>query len=473
MERPFPLLGPVVRTHESRRVVGTMTQETRQARLGALTSERTRDYLTVWTVVLLISGQGFRHLLGIPAYAVLCVVTVAAVVVAFRAPLRTLRLPLLLSAFVGLAALTILWSGTRLVTAAAVAVLLVTTYLAVVMMRRASAAEFMVLLYRGFQISLYGGILFELIVAVAIRHPIAPLFGYPQRVADVTARFDPKMWSDNNLFHGGPIQGFVGNRNPFASIALFTAILAFVLLLERCVRRVDAIVTLAAALAVYLLTQSATVTVSAIYITGLVLAAFAIRAVPLPAKRVLSFATLAVTAIAGVLTIKYRSFIFGLLDRSAEATHRTDIWNQVIHVAWQRPEGWGYVGYWPIWDKPYSTIIDHVGVAAPHAHNAFLDSWLQMGLVGLALLTVIVTLLFGSAWRLVERAERSDTFIPLGWALLAAALVLESLTESRLLVEGGWFLLVALYCSGPQVFTLTIVDPNLVHTGSTRAERTG
>jgi len=448
-----------------------MNQAMRQARARALTSERVRDYLTVWTVVLLVSGQGFRYLLGIPAYAVLAVVTVAAVVLCFRAPLRTLRLPLLLSAFVGLAALSILWSGTRAVTAAAVAVVLIITYLAVVMMRRASAAEFMVLLYRGLQISLYGGLLFELIVALAIRHPVAPLGRDLQRIADESGSFDPIMWSDNNLFHGGPIQGFVGNRNPFASIALLTAILAFVLLLERSVRRADALVTLAAALAVYLLTLSATVTVASVYIVGLVLSALAIRSVSLPSKRVLSFVTLAVTAIAAVLTIKYRALIFGLLDRSADATHRTDIWDQVIHVAWLRPEGWGYVGYWPIWDEPYATIVDHAGVLAAHAHNAFLDSWLQLGLIGLTLLIVIVVLLFGSAWRLVERAEKGDTFIPLGWALLAAALVLESLTESRLLVEGGWFLLVALYCSGPQVFTLTIVDPNLVHTGSTRAER--
>ena len=112
------------------------------------------------------------------------------------------------------------------------------------------------------------------------------------------------------------------------------------------------------------------------------------------------------------------------------------------------------------------TIVDNVGVLAAHAHNAFLDSWLQLGLIGLALLLAMVLLLFGSAWRLVERANWGDTYIPLGWALLTAGLVLQALTESRLLVEGGWFLLVALYCSGPPVFKLTIVDPSLVHTGN-------
>ncbi len=440
-------------------------------RAGAIaTSESARAALTVWTVILLNSGQGFRYALGIVPYVLLVVLTLIAVAVAFRPALRTLRPPFLIGAFVSLAALSVLWSATPAVTAVAVAVLIVTTLVAMTQVRAFSSGRFMELLYRGFQISLVMGVLFEAVVALVVRAPVPPLSGDLASIAERAEGTD-QWWSENLLFEGGPVQGFVGNRNPFGAIALFTAILAIALLLDRRIRRVDGIATLAMALGVHALTMSATVTVSAIYVAGLLAAALAIRALPVRLKRITSFAVLGVTAVAAVLTIKYRAVIFGMLDRSSDATHRMSIWDSVIDAASERPEGWGFVSYWPVWQEPYSTIQAEAGVFTPHGHNAFLDTWLQLGLIGLVLLVVIVALVFGSAWRLVERASGGDSFVPLGWALLTAALVLQALTESRLLVEGGWYLLVALFCSGPPVFTLTIVNPEFVHTGQGRAAR--
>lgn len=441
-----------------------MTQQT--PLLSLVRTERARAYVTVWTVVLLVSGQGFRYLLGLPAFLALCVLTVAAVAMIFRPRWSALRPPLLIGMFVGLATLSILWSATRAVTALALVAMLATTFVAMVTVRGANSVQFMTSLYRGLQISLVGGVVFELIVALVIGHPIGPLVNDLRAIAGDHPSAAPEQWSANLLFQGGPIQGFVGNRNPFGAIALFAAIVAMVLMMQRRIRRADAVVTIAIAFAVHLLTLSATVTVAAAYVVVLTVAALAIRAVPEPMKRVLSFTVLACTAVAGVLTIKFRDEIFALLDRGSDATHRTEIWAYVIEYAWQRPEGWGFVGYWPVWRDPYATIVDNVGVLAAHAHNAFLDAWLQLGLIGLVLLLAMVVLLFGSAWRLVERATWGDSYIPLGWALLTAAMVLQALTESRLLVEAGWFLLVALYCSGPPVFKLTIVDPELVHSGS-------
>lgn len=432
------------------------------------TSQRARAWVTVWTVVLLFSGQGFRYLLGVPLYAALTALTVAAVVVCFRRFLSRLRVPSLVGTFVGLASLSILWSQTGAVTALAAGVLAITTLVAVLIARGTSRGQFMAFLYRGLQVSLAGGLLFEAFVAIVIREDLPPLATDLSSIAKVDGGGEPILWSRNNLFVGGPLQGFVGNRNPFAAIALFTAIVGVILLLERRITRLDGALTLTAAVAVHLLTGSATVTVAAVYLTALAVAALMIRRARTSMKRVLSFAVLAVTAVVAVLTLKFRAEIFALFDRGPDATHRTLIWDQVVGYAWQRPEGWGYVGYWPIWQEPYASIVEGAGVVAAHAHNAFLDAWLQLGLIGLVLLLVMVVLSFGSAWRLVERASDGDTYVPLGWALLTAALALQALTESRLLVEGGWLLLVVLYCSGPGVFSLAIVDPDLVHTGGRR-----
>lgn len=443
-----------------------------QAARRRLASPAGQSAITIWVVVLLMSGQGFRYLVGLPLYGVMCLLTIALVVVSFRTTWRDLRPPLLVGAFVGLAALSILWSSTRAVTLLAVVVMALTTYIAIVTARGASATEFMVRLYRGLQISLAIGIVFEVVVASLFLGEIGPFMPDLVNIAGEGSGLKEIVWSDGSLFQGGPIQGFVGNRNPFGAIALFLVIVTFVLMLERRIGRTEGWITIGAAIGVHLLTQSATVTASAAYLVAVAAGAIAIRSVPLRAKRVLSFSVLALSAVAAVLTLKYSKEIFKVLGRDSDLTSRTEIWEDVIEFAQERPDGWGFVGYWPIWQFPYSEIGTEVKWVRPtHAHNAFLDVWLQLGLIGLVLLVAMLVLLFGSAWRLVERAGKGDTFIPLGWALLTVALSLQALTESRLLVEGGWFLLVALYCMGPPVFRLTIVDPEMVHSGVRRKDR--
>ena len=446
------------------------------ARHGWVTSRRTQELLTVWSVVLLTSGQGFRYLMGIPLYAVLAAMTVAAVVVSFRPSWRDLKPPLLIGAFVSLAVVSTLWSATRGVTSLAGLVTVATTIVAIITVRGSTNVRFMVLLLRGLQVSLVMGLTFEIVVAVVFRGPVGPLVSDLSDLGGDASAGSTITWSDGSIFSGGPIEGFVGNRNPFGAIALLTAIVALVLVLERRIRVADFVVTMVAAAVVHALTMSATVTAAGAFVGVLVVCAFVLRRARGRTKRYLSFAMLATLAATAVLVLKYRDLLFALLDRRGDMTNRTFIWSDVVSYAWERPEGWGFVGYWPVWAEPYSDIVDSVQeqaawpVVPTHAHNAFLDAWLQLGLIGLALLLVIVFLMFGSAWRLVERAERGDSYIPLGWALIGAVLAVQSLTESRMLVESGWYLVVALYCMGPQVFALTIVDPDLVHYG-TRLER--
>ncbi|WP_084103370.1 O-antigen ligase family protein [Demequina sp. NBRC 110056] len=437
-----------------------------------LAAPRGQSAITVWLVVLLVSGQGFRYLIGLPAFAVLAVLTIVAVGVSFRPTWRDLRPPLLVGAFVGLATLSVLWSSSRLVTLVAALLMAATTFVAIVTARGSTATEFMVRLFRGLQISLAIGIVFELFIAVLFLGTVSPAVNDLVALGGDAGGVKFVAWSDGLLFQGGPIQGFVGNRNPFGAIAITLAIVTFILMMERRIGKVEGWITLGAAIFVHLFTQSATVTAAAVYLVALTLGALAIRRVSFRWKRVLSFSILAVSAVGAILTIRFSEAIFTALGRDSDLTSRTEIWEDVLDYAVQRPEGWGFVGYWPIWQYPYSEIGTEVKWVRPtHAHNAFLDVWLQLGLIGLVLLVAMVLLLFGSTWRLVERAGTGDTYIPLGWALLTVFLSMQALTESRLLVESGWYLLVALYCLGPPVFRLTIVDPEMVHSGVRRKDR--
>ena len=410
-------------------------------------SETARTSVAVAAIVVLISGQGFRYLLGLRLYAAVCVAVILAVAAFFPLSRRDLRIPPLLWAYVALATLGIAWSSTRSITALAVLVLIATTYLAVAIVGGLSPERFAEVLYRGLQVSLVGGVAFEMVVTFVVGHPILPLSGDLARLAPAGTNVSAIPWSDDFLLQGGPIQGFVGNRNPNAAIALLAAIAALVVWWEGRVRRVDAMATFVTAIGVMLLTRSATVTAAALYISVLILAAFAIRHAPDRVKRLASAAVVVGSVAAVLLTIRFRWLVFGLLGRSPEATHRTSIWKAVIYAAERHPQGWGFVGYWPVWKQPYAGILERAGVFAPHAHDAFLDAWLQLGIIGLALLVALAVQLSVGAWLLVRASRAGSSLVPLGWALMAAALLTEAVTESRLLVEGGWFLLVALLVS--------------------------
>ena len=71
----------------------------------------------------------------------------------------------------------------------------------------------------------------------------------------------------------------------------------------------------------------------------------------------------------------------------------------MIGLAQQRPVlGWGWVSYWPPWVPPFDDLISRNGVQVMHAHNAWLDVWLQLGIVGLIVVGALVLSTFVRAW---------------------------------------------------------------------------
>ncbi|WP_084101102.1 O-antigen ligase [Demequina sp. NBRC 110051] len=442
------------------------TLTARKAAVSWLTSARGQDAIAVWSIVFLMSGQGFRYLLGMALYGVLALVTVAAVVIAFRPSAARMKLSVVVLAFVALTAVSAIWSATPTVTVLASIVTIATTYCAIVTVQQFGTSRFLELLYRGLQWSLLLGIGFELYVTAYVHHAVRPLVGDLDAMAGLDESSSPFLWSENNLIDGGPIQGFVGNRNPFAAIALLTAILALILYLERRVSRRNAFITLAASAAVLLLTQSATVAVMGLVVAVLFGCAVVVRAADTHARAKLSMYVLGVASLAGWFALRYKDLVLSMLDRDSDLTNRTEIWSRVIDIASERVEGWGFVAYWPVWAEPYSTVVDETTERATHAHNAFLDAWLQLGVAGLVILVFLVASVFFRAWGVVQRGEKNSSWIPVGWVLLIAALGTQALSESRLLVEGGWYLLVALTCMVPGMVAITPRTPRLARTGA-------
>src|SRR5690606_12570061 len=92
--------------------------------------------------------------------------------------------------------------------------------------------------------------------------------------------------------------------------------------------------------------------------------------------------------------------------------------------------------------------------------------WLQLGLAGLAVFVILVSLAFVRSW-LLAVSRRSLVFV---WpALVLLALITASFAESSILVEFGWLTLVVCIVkasrelSWRQAFNAATLPPELPH----------
>jgi exopolysaccharide production protein ExoQ len=95
----------------------------------------------------------------------------------------------------------------------------------------------------------------------------------------------------------------------------------------------------------------------------------------------------AALALAGAVMAFAFDAVLGLLGKDATLTGRTQLWAAVMRQIDERP--WLGFGYGAVWDEtgrwgPLAWITHDAGFTAHHAHNAWLEQWLTLGVVGLA-----------------------------------------------------------------------------------------
>jgi O-antigen ligase len=367
---------------------------------------------------------------------------------ALAPPLNWRKFPKTITAFLLLATLSIAWSYYPGASALGVTLQLITTLAALFLAVTLTWPELLRTLAGALRWVLALSLVFELFVAVVVQHEVLPFF-VDYGTADVPNAF---YWSRGLLLNGGPIEGIVANRNLLGFIALIAIIVFTVQLRARIVRRNAGLIWLALAVGMLLLTRSATVTVSLVaVVTALLFALWARRLHDHHRRPLYVVAAASVLAIAAALAL-FSSQLFALLGRSDDLTGRFDIWASVTELALDRPLfGWGWVSYWVPWVEPFNDLAVRKGVTYLQAHNAWLDVWLQLGIIGVVLFAALVFSTLWRAWFLaVDRTrlgiEDTEPFavsalLPL---LLLAALIAQSVAESRLLIESGWVILIVL-----------------------------
>lgn len=416
-----------------------------------LDSPRFRSIYLPLVLFSLFAGDAWRYSTGWYGFGFIAVaMTVVGVILIVRARKRGVfawnRFPFFLVVFLSFATLSIAWSFYRGATALGLLTTWMTAVIAVSLAVSFSWAEILRGLGIAMRVILGLSLLFELFVSTVVRSPLLPLV--PQAGVDYGSYEKiPKLlyWSRDLLFEGGKIQGIVGNSSLLAFVALIGLLVFCVQFAARSVRRGAAAFWIVVAVANIALTRSATITIAIAVLAAVVVLVLLLRAAGPKATVAIYAAVIAMGVAATVLVTQFSPAILGLLGKSDDLTGRLDIWEAVIALAQERAAfGWGWVSWWVPWVAPFDTLAFEAGVRQLHAHNAWLDVFLQLGVVGLVVFGLFVVGTGIRSWQLATQPERLRASTPARFTalsllplLLLTALLVQSLAESRLLIEYG------------------------------------
>jgi exopolysaccharide production protein ExoQ len=132
----------------------------------------------------------------------------------------------------------------------------------------------------------------------------------------------------------------------------------------------------------------------------------------------------------GLIFWAYPTSVLGLLGSDPTLTGRTQLWDIVLRLIWERPLlGWGYSAMWLPKDDLTLAISDAVGWTVPEAHNALLEVTLGLGIVGLA---AVVTFIAVSIWRAIRCLLTGRYTLGVYSLVFFLAINLSGITESTL-----------------------------------------
>lgn len=243
-----------------------------------------------------------------------------------------------------------------------------------------------------------------------------------------------------NLAAGGPIQGIFGSRNMLGFIAVIALITFVIEWRTQSVKTPLAVVSIALAGSLAVLSSSPTVLVLAGAVGVVTVALTIVRHAPPERRALVQWMLGVVVALALTAAFALRHQIIALLDAGSDFSIRASLWNTILDFVAVKPvQGWGWFGDWARGEYPFTYINfqldDHHGSAL----NAFFDVLLQLGAAGLVLFLLLGGIALIRSW-LVASMRRSVVY---AWTpIMLVTLAVDSMFESFTLVGAGWFMLV-------------------------------
>jgi O-antigen ligase len=243
-----------------------------------------------------------------------------------------------------------------------------------------------------------------------------------------------------NLVNGEGIQGLFGSRNAFMLVSLIALVTFLVEWRTKSVtRQVAGWSVLGAALCV-LLAASPVGYVTAAVVAVIAALLIALRRMEPSVRRGTEIAAASAVGLGLIVAWALRGSILEALSASPVLQYRLSLWSEELRLATMKPlEGWGWVGLWPRKTQPFTVMNSGSGDIHNSGLNIYLDAWLQVGIVGLALLLILLGFAFARSWSLAT-SKKSEVY---QWSpMILSILVVSGLAESTALTEWGWLILV-------------------------------
>lgn len=256
----------------------------------------------------------------------------------------------------------------------------------------------------------------------------------------------PQHGIDSQL-HRGDWQGILGQKNLLGKAMAVAIIVLWSAkgLLPRVVR----IAALPVCAVVMLMSGSR----AALLVSGaLLLLASSYRALRARPPTLVPLAILLLAAAVGLifLAADNGSLALAYLGRDSTLTRRTEIWAAVwTAISSHMLLGYGFSGFWAGLHGESAQVAARLGFVARHAHNGFLDLWLELGIAGLFLFTVGYFQAVGSGVKLLRRSHDRLATWPLQYL---AFMLLYDLAEGPILRQNNlyWALYVAVVVAAAQ-----------------------
>ena len=239
-----------------------------------------------------------------------------------------------------------------------------------------------------------------------------------------------------NLVTGSGIQGLFGSRNAFMLVALIALVTFIIEWRTKSVTREVAGWSIFGAALCVLLAASPVGFVTALVVLVIAWLLFALRKMEPSVRRGTEIAAASVAGLGLIIAWALRGRILESLSSSEVLQYRLSLWTEELRLAAMKPlEGWGWVGLWPRKTQPFTVMNSGSGDIHNSGLNIFLDTWLQVGIVGLALLVILLGFAYARSWSLAT-SKKSEIYL---WSpLVLSVLVVSGLAESTALTEWGW-----------------------------------
>ncbi len=226
------------------------------------------------------------------------------------------------------------------------------------------------------------------------------------------------------------MQGVYNLKNSLGRMMCLGALCFAMLTLSERRRRAASVVMFLLCCTLLLLSKSAT----AVVVTLLMLVLLPFRKLLyLRTRRLLAAVAILIPMMAAATfwIVESSEDILKVLGRNSSLSGRIPLWQLVLKSISDHPiRGYGFTAFWNSWAGERVSHAVNWDAAVPHAHNGFLEVWLGLGLIGLALVLINLSRNFLFALGVATRNREVEYSWPL---LLVVFTVLYNVTENSLL----------------------------------------